>query len=405
MHCADSGPQLRQDNPSSLKNILLQLHSAVARADSGKLSVRTQFMIETMNDLKNNRMKKGVATSEIMSQHIVRMKKILGTLNNGITKASEPLGFRLQDIRNSDKRGEWWRVGASYKGRVGGGQATKEDSNELEVALRPSTWDNEFDAVDDSILLLELAREQRMNTDVRRSIFITLLSDADPGETCLRLLKLSTKKQLEIPKVLMHCACMEKTYNPYYTEVAKRLCSARKLKTAFQFSLWDAFKKMGEGKEDSASEGDDEDQDEIDTRDVVTLAKLFGTLVSEGTLGLIILKVSCEEPSVILYIIDKRQTLNPAYLRPKTRVFLEVFLVRVLTHSQRESPGKREEKPIMSIFLNLRDKPNIAKGLQYFLHKVVARTDIAGNEQDTKTVKWASKVAIAALTAVSVADE
>ena len=288
----DSGPQLRQDDPSSLKNIILQLHNAVARADSEKLSVRTRFMIETMNDLKNNRIKKGVANSEIMYQHTVRIKKTIGSLNTGATKASEPLGFRLQDIKDSDKRGEWWRVGASYRGQA---ESDVEESRGRPTAPQATYGDNEFDADGSSISLLELSREQRMNTDIRRSIFITLLSDADPGETYLRLLKLSLKKQLEIPKILIHCASREKTYNPYYTEIAKRLCSARKLKAAFQYSLWDAFKKMGEGREDSTSDGDDENEDEMETRNVVSLAKLFGTLVSEGSLGLVILKVRYRE--------------------------------------------------------------------------------------------------------------
>ena len=257
-------------------------------------------MIETMNDLKNNRIKKGLVNSEIMSEHIIRIKKTLGSLNTGTIKASEPLGFRLLDIRDSDKRGEWWRVGASYKDQA---ESKVESLVEREKLPTATIGDNEFDADGSSVSLVELAREQRMNTDVRRSIFMTLLSDADPEETYLRLLKLSTKKQLEIPKVLVHCACMEKAYNPYYTEIAKRLCSSRKLKTAFQFSLWDAFRNMGEGWEESVSEGEDEKKDEMETRNVVSLAKLFGTLVSEGSLGLAILKVSYEN-DLRLCIID-----------------------------------------------------------------------------------------------------
>lgn len=39
----------------------------------------------------------------------------------------------------------------------------------------------------------------------------------------------------------------------------------------------------------------------------------------------------------------------------------------------------------------------MAKGLQYFLRKVVSKTDIAGTEADKETVKWGCKVARDAL--------
>jgi nucleolar MIF4G domain-containing protein 1 len=82
-----SGPQLRKDDPSSLKDIVNMLRPAIASAGGEKnLSVRTKFMIESINDLKNNRMKTGAVASAVTSQHTVRMKKILGTLNTRSSK-------------------------------------------------------------------------------------------------------------------------------------------------------------------------------------------------------------------------------------------------------------------------------------------------------------------------------
>jgi hypothetical protein len=50
---ADSGPQLRQDDPSALKDIVLLIQPAVAQVGEASLSVRTKFMIDTITDLKN----------------------------------------------------------------------------------------------------------------------------------------------------------------------------------------------------------------------------------------------------------------------------------------------------------------------------------------------------------------
>lgn len=252
-------------------------------------------MIEIMNNLKNNRMRTGIAASTITSEHTILMKKTLGSLNTRNLKASEPLRVGLNDIKDTDKRGKWWLVGATYN---------PEEQSRQNKFLRTNGQNESFDereelnVVNDSNDLLQLARQHRMNTDVRRSIFITIMSATDYRDAHLRLSKLGLKasQRLEIPKVLMHCAGAEGIYNPFYTLIARLLCSDHKLKMAFQFSLWDAFKKMDEGDENDGD--DEEDQDSLETRIIVNLAKMYGALVADGGLGIGILKVSDMYPSI-----------------------------------------------------------------------------------------------------------
>ncbi len=283
----NSGPQLRQDDPSSLKEIVLQLQAAVADSGEEKMSVRTKFMVETINNLKNNRMKTGVAASTITSEHTTRMRKTLGSLNQRTIKASEPLRIGLKDLRQTDKRGKWWLVGASYK---------DDDADDAHPPEQPSVagGKNSREANTDGVAadLIQLAKEQRMNTDVRRSIFIAVMSATDYNDAYVRLMKLRLKRsqELEIPKVLIHCAGAEKVYNPFYTFLSRRVCSDKKLKMSFQFSLWDIFKQMGEG-EDEAEEYDEDDEGKLGLRSLVNLARMFGVLIAEGGLGLGVLKV------------------------------------------------------------------------------------------------------------------
>ena len=293
---SDSGSQLRQDDPTALKNVVLLLQNAVARTGEDNLSVRTKFMIETINNLKNNRMKTGVIASNVTSEHTIRMKRTLGSLNTRTIRASEPLRIGLKDIRDTDKRGKWWLVGASYK------EVNRNDQHIAvpETKLQPYPQSGDAEMVDNGAAdLLQLAREQRMNTDVRRSIFVSIMSATDYRDAHLRLLKLHLKKiqEQEIPKVLIHCAGAEKIYNPYYTLIARRLCSNRKLRMAFQFSLWGLFKRMGEGEDGIEEELDDHDEqdDALGMRSIVNLAKLYGILIAEGGLDLSILKVSLVE--------------------------------------------------------------------------------------------------------------
>ena len=239
-------------------------------------------------------MKTGIAASSIASEHTVRMKKCLGTLNMRSVRAGEPLRIGLKDLRDSEKRGKWWLVGASYKGENQDlmEEAINEPNHISEGASNGLIITDDPSATD----LVQLAREQRMNTDIRRSIFIAIMSSTDYKDAHLRLQKLRLKKaqELEIPKVLIHCAAAEKTYNPFYALLARGLCSDRKLKMAFQFSLWDLFKRMGEGQNDGNEVESDDDENgdkKISLRSLVNLGKLFGTLISEGGLRLTVLKV------------------------------------------------------------------------------------------------------------------
>ena len=282
-----SGHQLRQDDPSSLKEIVLQLQAAIAQSNEGKLSVRTKFMIETINNLKNNRMKTGVTASNIVFEHRTRMKRTLGGLSQKNIKASEPLRIGLKDLRQTDKRGKWWLVGASYK------DDDPDDAKRMEQrsfihGKNNGEANREHAAAD----LIQLAKEQRMNTDVRRSIFIAVMSATDHNDAYARLVKLRLKKsqELEIPKVLIHCAGAEKVYNPFYTILSRRVCSDKKLKMSFQFSLWDLFKQMGEG-EDEPRGNDEQYEGKIGLRSLVNQAKMFGVLIAEGGLGIGVLKV------------------------------------------------------------------------------------------------------------------
>lgn len=266
------------------------LQSAIAKTGEENLSVRTKFMVETMNNLKNNRMKTGIVASTIASDHTIRMKKTLGTLNAQNIKGSEPLQIGLKDLRDAEKRGKWWLVGASYK------DIRQEDNNQDESDQRsqdrqPLEENNTVKSA--STDLIQLAREHRMNTDVRRSIFVAVMSATDYKDAHNRISKLRLKRsqELEIARVLTHCASAEESYNPFYSLISRSFCSERRLRVAFQFSLWNLFRRIGEDLEDNAEDSDENDDDNLQLRSLVNLAKFFGVLIAEDGIGVGVLKV------------------------------------------------------------------------------------------------------------------
>lgn len=262
-------------------------------------------MIETINKLKNNRMKTGAVASAVTSEHTIRMKKTLGSLNTrAIRSSSEPLRVGLDDIRDVDKRGKRWHPGATrWNEPIDRYESAPAGDRSTDAAAHLALHDPAAAITAPDTDLHQLAREQGMNTDVRRAIFVALMSAADHRDAHVRLrtLRLRKRQEVEVARVLMRCAGAERAYNAFYTLVARRLCGERRLRVAFRFALWDLFGRMGEGGGGGGGGGDDgkgEEEEGMGMRTIVNLARMFGVLIVEGGLGLGVLKVGL---SVVFY--------------------------------------------------------------------------------------------------------
>jgi nucleolar MIF4G domain-containing protein 1 len=379
-----AGPQLRQDDPTAMKDIVVLLQKSVAKVGQANLSVRTKFMIETINDLKNNKMKTGIAASAMSREHTTRMKKQLGTLSTRNLKATEPLRIGLKDIQDTGKKGKWWMVGASWRNDVVS-EAVVNESADSKPQQEKYLKDEEEDAGAE-VDLVQLAREHRMNTDVRRAIFISIMSASDFKDAQVRLNKLNLKRsqEAEIPRVIVHCAGSEKTYNPYYTVLARKVCADHKTRKSFQFALWDIFKNLGE-RQDGEESDDDEDSaagDNQSLRKMVNQGKLYGTLIGRKALPITSLK-----------------NLNFPYLQPKTKTFVEVLLVTTILESQKGSKDKRNQKALLEVFVEVDQAPEMIAGLQYFMKKAVSKTDIV-EKGEKETLSWGCQAVMDMLTRI-----
>ncbi len=188
---------------------------------------------------------------------------------------------------------------------------------------------------------------------------------------------------MEIPRVIVHCAGCENTYNPYYTLLARKFCTDHKSRKCFQFALWDVFKSLGEKNDDEDDSDVEEDnlKGDMSLRRLVNLGKLYGTLIAQGNLSITILK-----------------PLTFPYLKPKTKTLIEVLLVTVILESQRGmAEGERDEKAVLNIFINTDSAAGMVMGLQYILKEVISQTEITANRREKETVKWACKTVMGML--------
>lgn len=97
-------------------------------------------------------------------------------------RSHEPLNVTLEDLHSADKRGKWWLVGSAWAGDP------LVDAAAASTAGEPVDTEAQdmFVDQDRSLVLLKLARKQGMNTDVRRNIFVVLMSSDVGARTTVR---------------------------------------------------------------------------------------------------------------------------------------------------------------------------------------------------------------------------
>ncbi|KAJ2492106.1 suppressor of glycerol defect [Coemansia sp. RSA 2050] len=367
-----SGVQLRKDDPLALKEIVQQVNETVGKAGAKKLSVRCQFMVESLTNLKDNRMRNTMSAS---ADSVAKLKKFLGNMDKRRSVASvEPINIGLQDIREVDTKGKWWLVGASWVGNQYDpeNEGSSAGAQEAMRRMQEETGNSEMER------LLKLAREQHMNTDVRRSIFITLLSSDDYADAFERLLKLDLKKTQvrEAVRVLLHCCGQESAYNPYYTLVAFKMCNYHSsYRLTLQYALWDFLRETGEvdvgglgriASEDSSSTGN------VPLRRIVNTAKLYAWLIDKQALSLLILK-----------------TVTFAKVGPQARIFFQVVFSSIFLQHRKQT--EKDTQSLYETFGKATANPTLCHGILFFFHHFVKRCELV-EEAERPIMKWGCKI-------------
>lgn len=367
-----AGPQLRSDDPGALKEIIVMLQKqlvAVSETTGKSQNARTKFLVESVVALKNNRQKLSSSTAEA----ITRMKKFLGQFSK-----TDPLQVTLHDVREIDTKGRWWIVGAAYRNDGAGlrpGESRTEEHNSDAPIPIPTRLGSDGKDKDDLGLetadLSTLASAQRMNTDVRRAIFVAIMSATDYLDSVERImrLRLSNKQEREIPLVLVHCCANEDTYNPFYSLVATKLASGdRAIRKAFQFILWTQLDSFTSGGSHSLSS-------------VVHTAKLFGHMAGQSVLSLDILKTADFYTS-----------------SPLLRAFLEVFFVDtlgIIGKRFKKSPARDLDAALDELLEKCTSDSSLLQNIMLFQKAVLNSTAIPSDAKSIKRIKATS----AALTA------
>ncbi|XP_042255943.1 nucleolar MIF4G domain-containing protein 1 isoform X2 [Thunnus maccoyii] len=228
------GFALRKDDALALKDLIFEAQRKAGDVGAKfQDQTRVRFMLETMLALKNNDMRKIPGYDP---EPVERLRKLQRTLIHRSAGGSDmKLRVSLDNLLAAEQVGRWWIVGSSWSGAP----MISEQGN---TTSKQSTAEGQF-----STKVLELARKQRMNTEVRRNIFCVVMTSEDYLDAFEKLLRmgLKDKQEREIVHVLMDCCLQEKTFNAFYAVLGEKFCSHdRRFQMTFQFSLWDKFREL-----------------------------------------------------------------------------------------------------------------------------------------------------------------
>jgi len=149
-------------------------------------------------------------------------------------------------------------------------QQGKEPKQDFTKEILGSVHNEQLDQLE------KFAAEQRFTSDIRKKIFLVIMSSDDYIDATQKLMKMKLKKQdKEIAIVIVESCAQEERFNKYYAYLAENLIRQnRSIKYSFQYSFWDHFKQL----------------ETYALRKISNLAKLLSFLVLRRALGVHVLQ-------------------------------------------------------------------------------------------------------------------
>ncbi|XP_027504224.1 nucleolar MIF4G domain-containing protein 1 [Corapipo altera] len=345
------GFSLRKDDALALKELITEAQRKASTAEKKfQDQTRVRFMLETMLALRNNDMRKIPGYDP---EPVERLRKLQRTLvrSSGPGRDTQ-LRVSLESLLSADQVGRWWIVGSSWSGAPMISDTNSRTQQKLHLGKVSSK-------------IMELARKQRMNTDIRRSIFCVLMTSEDFMDAFEKLLKLGLKDQQEreIVHVVLYCCLQEKTFNPFYAFLANKFCGyERRFQVTFQFSIWDKIR----------------DLENLSAAAISNLVSLLAHLIRTKSLPLSVLKV------IEFSELDK----------PKVRFLRQVLSTLLI---------KADAEELTDIFMRVSDNPKLGmlrEGLKLFLtHFLLKHAQAQKSAEEASLIKERVELATKALEA------
>ncbi|KAH8664965.1 armadillo-type protein, partial [Tricladium varicosporioides] len=259
------GQHLEEMNRPIALAVFDQFRNILHEADIDK---RVQYMIEVLFQVRKDQYKDNPAIKEELDL-VEEEDQITHT-----TALDDEID--VQDSLNIFKFDpEWEEHEAAYRALkaeiLGEGSDDEDDGDE--------TDDSEDDEEKQEEKALEI--KDQSNTDLvnlRRTIYLTIMSSIDPEECCHKLMKvtLPAGQEPELPSMVIECCSQERTYSKFYGLIGERFAKINRLWTElFEQSFAKYYDTIHR----------------YETNRLRNIARFFGHLISSDAIGWHILSV------------------------------------------------------------------------------------------------------------------
>ncbi|KAF4465421.1 cwc22-involved in mrna splicing [Fusarium albosuccineum] len=216
--CREVGQYLEDMQPSISMAVFDQFRNILHEADIDK---RTQYMIEVLFQVRKDKFKDNPAVKEELD---------LVEEEDQITHRLELEGeIEVQDGLNIFKFDpEWEEHEEAYKKLkaeiLGEGSDYEDDDDEYE-----SSSEEEEDEKTKAMEIKDQSNADLVN--LRRTIYLTIMSSADPEEAVHKLMKINLPagQEPELPSMIVECCSQEKTYTKFFGMIGERFAKINRL--------------------------------------------------------------------------------------------------------------------------------------------------------------------------------
>lgn len=218
--CREVGQYLEDMQPSIAMAVFDQFRNILHEADIDK---RTQYMIEVLFQVRKDRFKDHPAIKEELD---------LVEEEDQITHRAELEGeIDVQDGLNIFKFDpEWEENEEAYKKLKSEilGEGSDDDDDDDEDGEDDSSDEEE----NEETKAMEIKDQSNADlVNLRRTIYLTIMSSADPEEAVHKLMKINLPagQEPELPSMIVECCSQEKTYTKFFGLIGERFAKINRL--------------------------------------------------------------------------------------------------------------------------------------------------------------------------------
>ncbi|OAA73923.1 Armadillo-type fold protein [Cordyceps fumosorosea ARSEF 2679] len=217
--CREVGQFLEDMRPTIANVIFDQFRNILHEAGIDK---RTQYMIEVLFQVRKDRYKDNPAVKEELDlveeeDQITHQVELDGEIN-----VQDSLNIFKFDEQYEENEEAYKKLKAEILGEASDDEDDEDDGDD----------DSSDDEEDQETKEMEIKDQSNADlVNLRRTIYLTIMSSADPEEATHKLMKINLPvgQEPEMPSMIVECCSQEKTYTKFFGLIAERFAKINRL--------------------------------------------------------------------------------------------------------------------------------------------------------------------------------